>query len=91
MSNPVTQSELNQLATEIRNGFSKLEVGQAEIKGEIKTLDEKLSGQINALDAKVNGLDKRLSNAETSLQKLPELAEKVGEFKWWKQFILIPL
>jgi hypothetical protein len=30
-----------------------------------------------------------LSNVETSVQKIPELAEKVGEFKWWKQTVLI--
>ena len=132
MSKPVTQSELTQVLGEIRDGFktvsdrfNKLEVGQAEIKGEMKAIDEKLSGQIQAvderltgqiqaidgrltgkiealdvklsgqiqavdvklsgkidtLDEKVSGLDTRLKNVETSVQKIPELAEKVGEFK----------
>jgi predicted nucleic acid-binding Zn-ribbon protein len=52
-----------------------LKVGQAEIKGEIKAIDERLSGQIKTLDEKVSGkieasdikaeqLDKRISNQE---------------------------
>jgi predicted nucleic acid-binding Zn-ribbon protein len=92
MNNPVTQSELNQLATEIRNGFQaieiaheKLEQGQESIKASIFEVDKRLV----AVETKIEGLDKRLSNVETSLQKIPELAEKVGEFKWWKQLIII--
>jgi len=45
--------------------LNKLEVGQAELKGDIKTLDERLSGQIKTLDERLSGqiiaLDERLS------------------------------
>jgi hypothetical protein len=42
----------------------KLEIGQAELSGEIKALDKKLSGEIKTLDEKVGGIDKRLDNQE---------------------------
>jgi hypothetical protein len=61
--------------TEINQRLTKLEVGQAELSGDIKALDERLSGEIKALDerlsgdiktlsAKVDGLGKRLDNQE---------------------------
>ncbi|MFM7191677.1 MAG: DUF4164 domain-containing protein [Microcystaceae cyanobacterium] len=61
--------------TEINQRLTKLEVGQAELSGEIKALDERLSGEIKALDerlsgeikaleGKVDGLGKRLDNQE---------------------------
>ncbi len=43
---------------------SSLKVCQAEIKGDIKTLDEKISGQKEALDTKSDQLEKRISNQE---------------------------
>lgn len=61
--------------TEMNQRLMKLEVGQAELSGDIKALDERLSGEIKALDerlsgdiktlsAKVDGLGKRLDNQE---------------------------
>ena len=50
---------------------------------------ESVKGDIKAVSEKVSGLDKRLSNIEISVQKIPDLSEKIGEFKWWKQTILI--
>ena len=41
-----------------------LKVELTEVRGEIKTLDEKLSGQITTLDTKVEQLDKRIANQE---------------------------
>lgn len=60
MTNPVIQTDvaevlgqINQKLDGIGDRLGKLEVGQAEIKGEIK-----------ALDTKVEQLDKRISNSE---------------------------
>jgi hypothetical protein len=58
---------------------------QESIKASIVEVDKRLI----VVETKLDGLDKRLSNVETSVQKIPELAEKVGEFKWWKQTIVI--
>ena len=55
-------------------------------------LDKKIDNKFNELKletaeikAEIKGLEKRLSNVETAVQKIPDLAEKVGEFKNWKQ------
>ena len=61
--------------TEMNQRLTKLEVGQAELSGEIKAMDERLSGEIRAIDQrlsgdiktlseKVDGLGKRLDNQE---------------------------
>jgi chromosome segregation ATPase len=41
------------------------------------------------IEGKIENLDSRLKTVETSIQKIPELAEKVGELKNWKQIGLI--
>jgi chromosome segregation ATPase len=68
-------TEVNQKLDKMDQKLNKLEIGQAELSGdikaldeklsgEIKILDEKLSGEIKALDEKVGGIDKRLENQE---------------------------
>ncbi len=52
---------LDRLETEINH----LKIGQAEIKGEVKTLDQKIDGIEAKLTEKIAGLDKRLSLVET--------------------------
>ena len=71
MPNPTVEIKLEDILVsiqkdlkEIRDDLTDLKVSQAEIKGEIKTLDEKLSGQVKALDEKVTGIGKRLENQE---------------------------
>ena len=71
MDNPVIQTDIvevlgqiNQKLDRIDDRLTKIEVGQAEIKGDLKAIDEKLSGQIKALDTKVEQLDKRVGNQE---------------------------
>ncbi|MDJ0598270.1 MAG: DUF4164 domain-containing protein [Crocosphaera sp.] len=60
MTNPIIQTDLTEILGEIKeeiktisDRLNKIEVGQAEIKGEIK-----------ALDTKVEQLDKRVGNQE---------------------------
>jgi len=57
-------TEVNKKLETIDGRLNKLEIGQAELSGEIKILDEKLSGEIKTLDEKVIGIDKRLDNQE---------------------------
>ena len=49
---------------DIMKNVIDLKIDVVEIKGEIKTLDEKLSGQIKILDTKVDGLSTRVQNQE---------------------------
>jgi septal ring factor EnvC (AmiA/AmiB activator) len=60
MTNPTIETDLSEILKEIRQDLksidsrlSKIEIGQAEIKGDIK-----------ALDTKVEQLDKRVANQE---------------------------
>ncbi|MDM3860126.1 MAG: hypothetical protein PT118_09865, partial [Aphanizomenon gracile PMC644.10] len=57
-------AEVNQKLEIIDGRLNKLEIGQAELSGEIKTLDGKLSGEIKTLEEKVIDIDKRLDNQE---------------------------
>ncbi|MCA2667457.1 MAG: DUF4164 domain-containing protein [Microcystis sp. M114S2] len=45
--------EVNHKADKIDQRLTKLEIGQAELKGEIKALDERLSTKIDGLTARV--------------------------------------
>ena len=78
MNNPITQSELTEILGEIREGF--------------KTVNDRLNqlekGQVE-MKAELKGIDTRLSNVESSVQKIPDLSEKVGELKNWKQIGVI--
>ena len=96
MNNPITQSELTQILGEIREGFrdvndrlNQLEKTQTEIKAEIKQDITDVKGDIKGLSEKVSGIDTRLSNLEASVQKIPDLSEKIGELKNWKQIGLV--
>ena len=54
----------------MEQSINELKLGQVEIKGEIKSLDEKLSGKINTLDVKVDGLSTRVGNQEFLLRTI---------------------
>lgn len=63
----VTESDIKELKDlinsqfdEVKNRLSSLEIGQAEMRG-------------------------KLASMETSTGKIPDLAEKLGELKNWKQ------
>ena len=96
MNNPITQSELTEILGEIREGFktvndrlNQVERTQTEIKAEIKQDISDVKGDIKGLSEKVSGIDTRLSNVEVSVQKIPDLSEKFGELKNWKQIGVI--
>ncbi|WP_373545774.1 hypothetical protein [Chamaesiphon sp.] len=48
----------------MEQGINELKLGQSEIKGDIKALDERLSGKIANLETKVDGLATRVSSQE---------------------------
>jgi exonuclease VII large subunit len=70
--------ETNRKLDNLSEDVVELKIGQAEIKGEIGALDER-----------VKGINTRLDKVDISMQKIPELAEKVGEVKNWRQIGLI--
>ena len=69
MDNPTIQTDLSQILNKLDSKIdkldekiNKLQIGQTEIKGDIKTLDERLSGQIKTLDTKTEQLNIRIGN-----------------------------
>ncbi len=76
MDNPVIQTDLAQILNKldgkidrIDDRLGRLEIGQVEIKGEIKALDERLSGQIKTLDERLSGEIKALDAKTEQLIK----------------------
>lgn len=83
----VTESDLKRLEDliiasreENRQRFIGLEAGIATIQKEISDLRASVS--------KVEG---SLQNQQPFVQKIPDLAEKVGELKNWRQLVIIAL
>ena len=90
MDNPVIQTDLAQILNKldgkidrIDDRLGKLEIGQVEIKGEIKALDERLSGQIKALDERLSGEIKALD------AKTEQLNTRVGNVEFGIRGVLV--
>ena len=83
-----TKAELEQSITETKAEFKQSII---ETKAELKQDISDIKGDIKALDVEVKGLEKRLSNVENSASKIPEITEKFGELKNWRQtaFVII--
>ncbi len=69
----------------------KLEKQITQVENKLEKQITKLEGDIKTLHAEVKGIDKRLSNVESSVTKIPEITEKFGELKNWRQtaFVII--
>jgi prefoldin subunit 5 len=82
-----SNTEIQQLKEFIDNRFNqldrKIDETKSELKLEITEVKSELKQEIVQIKADIKGIDKRLSTVETSIQKIPDLAEKVGEFKNW--------
>lgn len=90
----VTELDIKELKDLINNRFD-------EIKTDIKNVETRLT----AVETRLTGVETRLTNVETRLTivenrledwkpailKIPDLAEKIGELKNWRQIALIIL
>ena len=114
MSNPIIETDLaevlgqiNQKLDKIDERLNRLEVGQAEIKGQIKAVDERLSGQIKTVDERLSGqikavderlsgqikaVDERLSGQIKALDtKVEQLDKRLGNQEFTNRGVLIGL
>ncbi len=88
----VTESDIKELKDliiafreEANSRFTRLEEGQQTLQLEIVEVKQ----DINAIDKRLAVIETRFDEWRPSIQKIPDLAEKVGELKNWKQIGLV--
>ncbi len=57
-------NRIDQKLDSVQRDVTDLKISVTELKGDIRILDERLSGQINTLDTKFEGLSTRIQNQE---------------------------
>ncbi|MEM7757644.1 MAG: DUF1664 domain-containing protein [Cyanobacteria bacterium P01_A01_bin.40] len=75
-------NKFNELDKKIDNKFNELDKKIDNVKSELKQEIADVRGDIKVVDAKQK-------NIETSIQKIPEITEKFGELKNWRQIAFI--
>jgi hypothetical protein len=75
MNNPEIETEL----------AGKINQLNLDIKSEFKVVNERL----NNIDNRLVAIETRMDEQRSSIAKIPDLAEKVGELKNWRQIALI--
>jgi uncharacterized protein YdcH (DUF465 family) len=70
------------LDRKIDAGFAQIETKFAKLDGRIDTLETKMIGKFDTVNA-------RITNLESNTKAVADLAEKVGEFKNWKQIAIV--
>ena len=75
-------NKFNELDKNIDNKFNELDKKIDNVKSELKQEIADVRGDIKVVDAKQK-------NIETSVQKIPEITEKFGELKNWRQIAFI--
>lgn len=88
-----SNTEIQQLKEFIKDGFNqldrKIDVVKSELKQEITEVKSELKQEIAEVRGDIKAMDARLKNVETAIQKIPEISEKFGELKNWRQIALI--
>jgi archaellum component FlaC len=84
----VTDSDLKEIKdilAGIQGQMNDLKISVGRVEANQARTDEKL----NSIDNRMVRLETKLETLEPSIQKIPDLSEKVGELKNWKQVGLI--
>jgi archaellum component FlaC len=80
-----TDTDIQELKSFIGEQFGQVNKRLESIEKDINDL--KIS--VTRLDATVGGLSDRTKTVEATLTKLPEITEKFGELKNWRQIALV--
>ena len=75
--------------TDIREIKDLIAAGNAATQKQIADLDKKTEVGFAEMKGELKTIDVRLKNLESNSQKIPDLAEKVGELKNWKQIAIV--
>jgi hypothetical protein len=60
-----------------------------ELKNLINSRFDEMKQDLNGIDKRLTVIENRLEDWKPSISKIPDLAEKVGELKNWKQIGLV--
>ncbi|BAU64839.1 hypothetical protein STA3757_22150 [Stanieria sp. NIES-3757] len=71
-------NKFNELDKKIDNKFNELDKKIDHVQSELKQEIAEVRGDLKVIDAKQK-------NVETAVQKIPEITEKFGELKNWRQ------
>lgn len=84
-------SDLVAITNLINDRFNQLDRKLDNTKAELKQDILRVEGEVKALQVEIRGVEKRLSNVEAATIKIPEITEKFGELKNWRQtaFVII--
>ncbi len=80
-----SDTDIQELKAIIARGFAEVKAEISEVKAEIKQLGQKIVS-LSERQARIEGC---LDAWKTPVDKIPELAERVGELKNWRQIALI--
>jgi hypothetical protein len=75
--------------TDIREIKDLIAAGNAATQKQIGDLTLEMRLGFADLKGELKTIDVRLKNLESNSQKIPDLAEKVGELKNWKQIAIV--
>ena len=76
----------------LETGQANLEAGQANLSEQINSLETgqvNLSEQIKTLTIEQAKIETRMDEWKTAINKIPDLAEKIGELKNWRQIAFV--
>ena len=83
----------NQLDRKIDSKFidldRKIDNVKSELKQEITEVKSELKQEMSEIRGDIKTIDARQKNVETAIQKIPEITEKFGELKNWRQIAFI--
>ncbi|MGL5872655.1 MAG: hypothetical protein ACRC2R_09860 [Xenococcaceae cyanobacterium] len=85
----MVKTEIQELKTFIGEQFGQVNKKLDLIETEFRKDIHELKISVAKLDEKVSGLSDRTKTVENTLTKLPEITEKFGELKNWRQIALI--
>jgi uncharacterized ion transporter superfamily protein YfcC len=74
---------------DIREIKDLIAVGNAATQKQISDLTLEMRVGFAEMKGELKTIDVRLKNLESNSQKIPDLAEKVGELKNWKQIAIV--
>lgn len=81
----LTKSDTKELKDLINQRFNELDQRFNELKAD----NVKMSEQIHKLEIGQAKIDTRMDEWKTAINKIPDLAEKIGELKNWRQIVFV--